>query len=259
MGYTQGFLFIFALFYKNVRLTKRPSMSDNLDFYFRAACSVNCVIFGLSENKIKILLGRRPNDPFKGEMALPGTLVYPNDSIEDSVDDIIRTSTGNSRFYKKQIRAFADTSRHPLGRVISIGYYSFVDLLNSKPGQDTGDIEEIAWYDLKSVPKLAFDHNEIVEAAHRRLLAKMSSQLAGFELLPEKFTLKQFQELYEASLGHELDKRNFRRKVLSQDVIMETGEYLSPWEESGKAPLLYMLDRKKFERMKAEGHKFEIF
>jgi len=98
-----------------------------------------------------------------------------------------------------------------------------------------------------------------VQAAHRRLLAKMSSQLAGFELLPEKFTLKQLQELYEACLGHELDKRNFRRKILSQDVILETGEHLSPWEESGKAPMLYRLDRQKYDQLKTEGQKFEIF
>jgi 8-oxo-dGTP diphosphatase len=125
-----------------------------------------------------------------------------------------------------------------------------------QPGPTESDA---IWMDLKALPELAFDHNEIVQAAKRRLLAKMSTQLAGFELLPEKFTLKQMQEMYEAALGHELDKRNFRRKILSQDVVVETGEHLSPWEESGKPPMLYILDRELYQKRKAEGHQFEIF
>jgi 8-oxo-dGTP diphosphatase len=242
----------------NQFIKSRVAPSEDLQYYFRAACSVTCVIFGFQDQRIKVLLVKRSRDPFKDSNALPSDMVYPNDSIEQKVDELISFHTGTPHFYKKQIRAFADTSRHPLGRVISIGYYCFVNTLecNLNSGKD----KEIAsWIDLKMVPQLAFDHNEIVEAAHRRLLAKMSSQLAGFELLPKKFTLKQLQELYEASLGHELDKRNFRRKIISQEVILETGEFQNPWEESGKAPMLYMLNRKKYEQLKLEGNKFEIF
>ncbi|MEX1188143.1 MAG: hypothetical protein WED33_02730 [Bacteroidia bacterium] len=207
---------------------------------------------------MKVLLVKRNREPYKDYYALPAGMVYPNDSIEKRVDSIIKQVSGTDKFYKKQIRAFADTSRHPLGRVISIGYYSFINILdcNLKVGEEES---EVVWMDFKSLPNLAFDHNEIVQAANRRLLAKMSTQLAGFELLPEKFTLKQVQELYEASLGHSLDKRNFRRKIISQSVIEETGDFLSPWDESGKAPMLYRLNNSLYQEMKAKGHKFDIF
>jgi 8-oxo-dGTP diphosphatase len=234
------------------------SPTDDLNYYFRSAFSVTCVIFGLEQKSIKVLLVKRGRDPYSGYYALPAGMVYPNDSIEERVDSIISAVSGTNTFYKKQIRAFTDKSRHPLGRVISIGYYSFVNMADCslQPGPTESDA---IWMDLKALPELAFDHNEIVQAAKRRLLAKMSTQLAGFELLPEKFTLKQMQEMYEAALGHELDKRNFRRKILSQDVVVETGEHLSPWEESGKPPMLYILDRELYQKRKAEGHQFEIF
>jgi len=232
--------------------------AEELNFYFRAAFSGSVVVFGLDKGLIKVLLVKRPKDPFKGLFALPAVLVYPNDSIEERVDELIAQVTGTRIFYKKQIRAFADTSRHPLGRVISIGYYSFVNINNCQLIDNLEDGKG-EWVDLKTIPKLAFDHNEIVQAAKRRLLAKMSSQLAGFEMLPEKFTVKQVQEMYEASLGHALDKRNFRRKVLSQSVIEETGDLLNPWEESGKAPMLYRLNRAEYLAKKEAGHKFEIF
>jgi 8-oxo-dGTP diphosphatase len=242
----------------NQFIKSRATQSEDLQYYFRAACSVTCVIFGFQDQRIKVLLVKRSRDPFKNSNALPSDMVYPNDSIEQKVDELISFHTGTTNFYKKQIRAFAETSRHPLGRVISIGYYCFVNSLECHLNHSTNQ-EVAGWMDLKMVPQLAFDHNEIVGAAHRRLLAKMSNQLAGFELLPRKFTLKQFQEVYEACLGHELDKRNFRRKIISQEVILETGEFQNPWEESGKAPMLYTLNRKNYDQLKLEGNKFEIF
>jgi 8-oxo-dGTP diphosphatase len=232
--------------------------TEEIQYYFRSACSASCVIFGMSEKRIRILLVKREKEPYKGLWSLPSGMVYPNDSIEERVDAIITTYAGTTRFYKKQIRAFADTSRHPLGRVIGIGYYGFVNIDDCQVSESQNP-HEAAWYDLRSVPELAFDHNEIVAAANRRLLAKMSTMLAGFEMLPVEFTLKQLQELYEAALGHELDKRNFRRKILAQEVIIETGRHLEPWHESGKAPMLYTVDKQRYETLKAEGYKFEIF
>lgn len=235
-----------------------PEMGDEFNPFFQSAFSVTAVIFGFQDKRIKVLLVKRSREPFMNQFALPAGFVNPNVLIEDRINGIIQQVTGTSNFYKKQIRAFADPTRHPMGRVISIGYYCFVNVndcrLNTKE-----NIHTSSWCDLSMIPHLAFDHNEIVEAAHRRLLAKMSSQLAGLELLPDKFTLKMVQELYEASLGHELDKRNFRRKLLSQEILIETGEQQSPWEESGKAPFLYVLDKTKYDQMKADGHQFLLF
>jgi len=235
-----------------------PEMGDELNPFFQSAFSVTAVIFGFQDKRIKILLVKRSREPFMNQFALPAGLVYPNVVIEERINGIIQQATGTNQFYKKQIRAFADPTRHPMGRVISIGYYCFVNVNDCKLNS-AQNIHPASWCDLSMIPHLAFDHNEIVEAAHRRLLAKMSAQLAGLEMLPEKFTLKMVQELYEACLGHELDKRNFRRKLLSQEILLETGEQQSPWGESGKAPLLYILDKPKYEQMKADGHQFLLF
>lgn len=234
----------------------RKPFVDDLHYYFRSACSVSAVIFAFRDDKVQVLLQRRDKEPFLGMLSLPAQLVYPNDDIEQKVSELIAESTGANEYYKKQIRAFADASRHPLGRVISIGYYGFVFHGDcALPGNDG----EYIWFDLKQIPKLAFDHNEILAAANRRILTKMSTQLTGFELLPKKFTLKQLQALYEAVLGHELDKRNFRRKVMSLGIIQELEECLQPWEGSGKAPLLHTVDLQEYRRLKESGERFEIF
>lgn len=236
-------------------MIRRDPTEDDLRYYFRSAFSATCVIFGLINNKLCILLQRRDTEPYKNSFSLPACMLYPNDVIEDRVDELIRSICGADEFYRKQIRAFTDTARHPLGRVISIGFYCFVntELCKLNPNED------LVWSEYRVLPPLAFDHNEISSAAHRRVLTKMSSQLAGFELIPKKFTLKQLQEMYEAVLGHNLDKRNFRRKVLRHNVIQDTGQHQSPWHESGKAPVLYILDRATYDRNRSLGMIYEIF
>lgn len=228
---------------------------DDLRYYFRSAFSATVVIFALVEGKLSVLLQRRDKEPYKGKFGLPACMLYPNDVIEDRVEDLIRQTTGNTRFYKKQIRAFTDTTRHPLGRVISIGFYAMVNSADCSLSEHA----EYEWIEYRNLPPLPFDHNDIAEAAHRRLLAKLSTQLAGFELLPELFTLKQLQEMYESVLGHSLDKRNFRRKVLRHDVVQETGQHLQPWHESGKAPMLYRLDRETYDRNRSLGKVYDLF
>lgn len=228
---------------------------DDLRYYFRSAFSATVVIFALVEGKLSVLLQRRDKEPYKGKFGLPACMLYPNDVIEDRVEDLIRQTTGNTRFYKKQIRAFTDTTRHPLGRVISIGFYAMVNSADCSLSEQS----EYEWIEYRNLPPLPFDHNDIAEAAHRRLLAKLSTQLAGFELLSEYFTLKQLQEMYESVLGHALDKRNFRRKVLRHDVIQETGQHLQPWHESGKSPMLYRLDRETYDRNRSLGKVYELF
>jgi 8-oxo-dGTP diphosphatase len=243
-----------------MKTLKRGTMAEDMNYFFRSACSVSTVIFGFQDKRVKVLCIKRTQEPHKGHWSLPAEMVYPNDDIEKTVDELVNEITGIKRFYKKQIRAFADITRHPLGRVISIGYYCFVDI--EKYTQDNqNDLSKTAqWFDLKDMPSLAFDHNDIVAAANRRLLAKMSTQLAGFELLPQKFTLSQLQNLYECILGHELDKRNFRRKVMSLGVIDDLHEPLNPWEGSGKAPMLHQLNYEKYHQLKSENNKaIEIF
>jgi 8-oxo-dGTP diphosphatase len=245
---------------KNVKSKIRSGMTEELNYYFRAACSVSIVIFGFDDKRIKVLCVKRLQEPNKGKWSLPAELVYPNDDIEKTVDDLITEVSGTERFYKKQIRAFAEITRHPLGRVISIGYYCFINHREYLQNNDSELARTAQWFDLKNMPLLAFDHNEIVAAANRRLLTKMSTQLAGFELLPEKFTLSELQVLYESVLGHELDKRNFRRKVMSLGVIEDLDIPMSNWEGSGKAPMLHRLIRDKYMEIKNKNPKdLEIF
>jgi 8-oxo-dGTP diphosphatase len=231
------------------------TQEDDLRYYFRSAFSATVVIFALVDGKLNILLQRRDKEPYKGKFGLPACMLYPNDVIEDRVEDLLRQTTGTAKFYKKQIRAFTDTTRHPLGRVISIGFYAMVNFAECV----LADNAEFVWMEFRTLPALPFDHNDISEAAHRRLLSKLSTQLAGFELLPELFTLKQLQEMYESVLGHSLDKRNFRRKVLRHDVVQETGQHLQPWHESGKAPMLYRLDRETYDRNRSLGKVYDLF
>lgn len=235
-------------------------MSNDISYFFRTSCSVSAVIFGFHDKKIKVLCVKRIQEPHRGQWSLPAEMVYPNDDIEKAVQDLVFEHTNIPHFYKKQIRAFADITRHPLGRVISIGYYCFVNYLEYQNNTGKNQDETAQWFDLKNLPKLAFDHAEIVAAANRRLLAKMSTQLTGFELLPEKFTLSDLQNLYETVLGHDLDKRNFRRKVMSCGVIDELNEPLNPYDGSGKAPMLHKLNKEKFQAIKLSNAKaLEIF
>ena len=191
----------------------------------RPSLTVDCVIFGLDpEMQLKVLLIQRGKQPFKGFWALPGGFVGMNETLEDAALRELREETGVKDVYIEQLYTFGHPMRDPRGRVVSIAYYALINLSKHPVHADT-DAENVAWFDMNELPELAFDHLHIFEIAINRLRAKVRYQPIGFELLPEQFTLSQLQTFYESILGvKELNKRNFRTRILKMNVLKEVGK-----------------------------------
>ena len=223
--------------------------------YPRPALTVDCVVFGLDEEDLKVLLIQRGLDPFKGKWALPGGFVKMDETLEEAARRELREETGIANVYLEQLYTFGDVNRDPRGRVVSVAYYALANLRDHTIAATT-DASDAAWFAASDVPALAFDHADILETAVERLKGKVRYQPIGFELLPPKFTLSQLQKLYEKVLDRPLDKRNFRKKILSMGVLIETDEIEQ--DVAHRAARLYRFDEAKYERLKKRGFNFEI-
>jgi 8-oxo-dGTP diphosphatase len=180
----------------------------------RPSLTVDCVVFGLDEEDLKVLLIQRDLEPFKGRWALPGGFVQPEENLEDAARRELQEETGLERVFLEQLYTFGDVGRDPRGRVVSVVYYGLVKLGDHRVRAAT-DAREASWFSVWDTPSLAFDHDRILQAALARLKGKVRYQPLGFELLPPKFTLTQLQRVYEKILERPLDKRNFRKKLLA--------------------------------------------
>lgn len=223
--------------------------------YPRPAVTVDCVVFGFDESDLKILLIQRALDPFKGHWALPGGFVQMRESLDTAALRELREETGLSSVFLEQLYTFGDPHRDPRGPTISVAYYALVTLAGRKLTAAT-DAANAAWFSASDLPSLAFDHHKIVETAIQRLKGKVRYQPLGFELLPEKFTLSQLQHLYESILERELDKRNFRKKILGMDILKETDEIEQ--DVSHRAARLYRFDEQKYKKLVKKGFNFEL-
>ena len=192
--------------------------------FFQFAISVDCVIYGYDQGKVKVMLIKRGVEPFKGSWALPGDLIYPTESLEDGSKRVVSELTGMENLFMKQLRAFGEVDRHTLGRVVTVGYISLVELESCSPIAQ-GWAEQIEWFEIYDVPELAFDHNKIFCESLDFLRENLESHShVGFELLPSKFTLLEYLELTEYALDKQLDKANFRKKLLSKNFIEPLSE-----------------------------------
>ena len=221
----------------------------------RAALTVDCVVFGLDDGGLKVLLIERALEPFAGRWALPGGFVHLDETLEDAARRELAEETGLTRVFLEQLYTFGAVDRDPRERVVTVAWYALVRLADHRV-QAATDARDAAWVPVNSLPRLAFDHATIVEYALRRLQAKVRYQPIGFELLPTKFTLTQLQRLYETVLERELDKRNFRKKVLSLGILAETDEV-----EQGvahRAARLYRFDERAYRQQVRDGFHFEI-
>jgi len=223
--------------------------------YPRPALTVDCVVFGLDEQDLKVLLVRRGLPPFEGRWALPGGFVRMEETLDDAARRELREETGLKDVYLEQLYTFGDVRRDPRGRVVSVAYYALVNLADHS-AQAATDASDAAWFAASGLPRLAFDHDRILDAASQRLKGKVRYQPIGFELLPEKFTLSQLQRLYETVLERPLDKRNFRKKILSMGVLVETDEVQQ--DVAHRAARLYRFDEEKYRRLRKKGFNFEI-
>lgn len=186
----------------------------------RMYVSVDCIIFGFDANKLKLLVGKRKMDPGRGEWSLYGGFVNEDESLDDAANRTLKTLTGLDNLYMKQVGAFGAVNRDPGERVISVAYCA---LINVKDYDTELRIQhELTWMDVEKLPKLYSDHNDMVMKAILLLRRRISTEPLSFNLLPELFTLTQLQHVYEAILGEEIDKRNFRKKIKTIDFIEKT-------------------------------------
>lgn len=223
--------------------------------YPRGALTVDCVVFGLDEDDLKVLLIERDQAPFEGKWALPGGFVRLDETLEAAALRELGEETGLSRLYLEQLHAFSRVDRDPRERVVSVAFYSLVKLGDHRV-QAATDARDAAWFPVHDVPTLAFDHEEILEVAIERLRQKLRHEPIGFELLPSKFTLSQLQRLYEIVLERSLDKRNFRKRVLAMDLLIETDEVQQ--DVAHRAARLYRFDEKKYQKLRKAGFSFDV-
>jgi 8-oxo-dGTP diphosphatase len=225
--------------------------------YPRPAVTVDCVVFGLDldAQDLKILLIQRRGQPFAGMWALPGGFVEMDETLEQSAKRELQEETGISRLYLEQLYTFGDPGRDPRERVVTVAYYALVKLTDHAIKADT-DATDVGWFAVSDLPRLAFDHAKIVSVALNRLKGKVRYQPIGFELLPAKFTLSQLQRLYEVVLERELDKRNFRKKILGMGLLVETSEIQK--DVAHRAARLYRFDEDRYRRLVQRGFNFEI-
>ncbi|MCM8542842.1 MAG: NUDIX hydrolase [Lentisphaeraceae bacterium] len=223
--------------------------------YPRPALTVDCVVFGLDENDLKVLLIERGIEPFAGKWALPGGFVSPEESLEDAAIRELREETGVENVFLEQLYTVGDVKRDPRERVVTVAYYALVNLQEHAVEAAT-DANNAAWFELEDLPELAFDHNMILEMALKRLQSKIRYEPIGFELLPKKFTLTQLQQLYEKIIGNELDKRNFRKKLQKMGVLVALDEIQK--DVAHRAARYYSFDEEQYKEKKEKGFHFEI-
>ncbi len=223
--------------------------------FFKTAFSVDNVIFGFDNSSLKILLIKRAERPFKDYWALPGDLVFPDEDLDNAPKRVLKELTGLENVFLEQVATFGKTDRHPKGRVITVAYYSLVNIANVNPKAHSF-ANELAWHELSEIHTLAFDHMLIMQTCLQTLKSKVRTQPIGFELLPQKFTLSELQDLYEAVLGKPLDKRNFRKKILSLGVLLDQEEYQQG--VAHRPAKLFQFDRHRYEEAKSMGYTFEV-
>ena len=216
----------------------------------RPSVTVDCVIFGLDESsRLKVLLIQRKNAPYKDRWALPVEMEEP---LERAALRELEEETGVKDLFIEQLYTFGAPDRDPRGRVISVAYYALVNL-GEHPVEAASDARHVHWFDVLELPKLAFDHQHILQVAIQRLRAKVRYQPIGFELLPEKFTLTQLQRLYETILGVDepLNKRNFRTRILRMGVLREVGKQEGVAHRPAK---LYTFDKERYQELVRERY-----
>jgi 8-oxo-dGTP diphosphatase len=220
--------------------------------YPRPALTVDCVIFGLDEGStLKMLLIQRALEPFKGAWALPGGFVDMEEDLEAAALRELEEETGVRDVFIEQLYSFGQPGRDPRGRVVSVAYYALVNLAQH-PVEASSDADHVEWFELDQLPKLAFDHDQIVQVAINRLRGKVRYQPIGFELLPEHFTLSQLQKLHETILGvEELNKRNFRKRILDMGILEEVGKQQGV---AHRPAILYRFNKLKYEQLVEERY-----
>ncbi len=223
--------------------------------YPRPALTTDCITFGFDAGELKILLIERGLEPFKGKWAIPGGFLNMNENADDCAKRELYEETGLQDVFMEQLYTFSDAGRDPRGRVVTIAYYALIKLSDYTVTAGD-DAKNAQWFSISQIPPLAFDHNQILSAALSRLRGKIRYQPIGFELLPEKFTLPDLQNLYEAILEAKIDRRNFRRKIIQTGLLIDHGESVKGVPHKGAK--YYSFDKNRYMELAEQGLNFEI-
>jgi 8-oxo-dGTP diphosphatase len=191
--------------------------------YEQLGITVDLVIFTVNKHKLNVLLTKRAGPPFAGSWSLPGGFVLENESLEDAALRVLKEKTGVRDVYLEQLYTFGKPDRDPRARVITVAYVALIPWANlDQP--ESNKVAGLTWTHVDQTPKLAFDHKEILSSAVQRLRAKVSYSNIVYGLMSDKFRLSELQKMYEIILGSELDKRNFRKRILASGLLQETGK-----------------------------------
>ena len=221
--------------------------------YPHPAVTTDCVIFGFNGERLQVLLIERGIEPYKGHWAFPGGFLKMDETAEEGAKRELKEETGLADAYIQQLHTFSNPDRDPRERVITIAYYALVKIQEVKGGDDAASAR---WFPLDEIPPLAFDHDYILRMATQRLREQIHFQPIGFELLPEKFTIKELQSLYEAILGINFDRRNFAKKMLHLEILTELEETI--WPTPKREARLYKFNADKYEELKRKGFRIEF-
>lgn len=189
--------------------------------YPKVPVTVDCAIFGFEENKLKVLLIKSDLEMFNGRLSLLGDFVKDNEELDDAAYRVLKERTGMNDVFLDQVRTFGSPGRHPGGRVITVAYCSLLNINHHELKIHDNDLH---WHSVATLKEMAFDHKEIVDACYAWLQKRIQEHPLGFNLLPDKFSLRELQNLYEAILGVSLDRRNFRKKFASMDLLIDINE-----------------------------------
>lgn len=221
--------------------------------YPHPAVTTDCVIFGFDGERLQVLLIERGIEPFKGRWAFPGGFIKMDETAEQGALRELKEETGMENAYIQQFHTFSNPNRDPRERVITIAFYALVRIQEVKGGDDAASAR---WFPLDEIPALAFDHDHMLRMATQRLCQEIHFHPIGFELLPEKFTLRELQSLYEAILGITFDRRNFAKKMLHLEILNELDETV--WPTPKREAKLFSFNAGKYEELKRKGFRMEF-
>lgn len=226
--------------------------------YPRPSLTVDGVIFGYDSNErdLRVLLIQRSGEPYKDFWALPGGFVEMDEDLGVAALRELQEETGLQNIFLEQLYTFGAPQRDPRGRVVSVAYYALISLNEDIALQPDTDAQDARWFSINEIPALAFDHAQILDMALLRLRGKIRYMPIGFELLPEKFPLSQLQHLYETILKGKFEKRNFRKKILSLNILSELDELQQG--VAHRAARLYSFDPLKYEQLLKSGFDFKL-
>jgi ADP-ribose pyrophosphatase YjhB (NUDIX family) len=211
----------------------------------RIGIAVDCIIFGFNDNNLELLLIHRSFEPKRGKWSLMGGFVKRNEHLDAAAARILRQLTGLDNIYMEQVKSFGKVNRDPEERILSVTYFA---LIRTDYNRNSIDEHNAKWFPLNKLPHLIFDHKEMVQSALSQLRRKVKIQPIGFNLLPEKFTLPQLQNLYEAILGEDIDKRNFRKKLSGLDLLIKLDE--KDKTSSKKGAFLFKFNKRKYNEIR---------